>query len=64
MDRERQLVPCSHPGKCLASGPSGINFKAVVSSLCVGETHKMNLPEHILMTEFQTPYGSSSICKM
>lgn len=40
MERE-QLAQCIHPGKCFASGPSGINFRAIVSSLCVGEINKI-----------------------
>lgn len=41
MDRGEQLVHRIHPGKCFASGPSGINFRAIVSSLCVGEMHEI-----------------------
>lgn len=41
MDRGEQLAYCIHPGKCFASGPSGINFRAIVSSLWVGEMHKI-----------------------
>ena len=41
IDRGEQLAQRIHPGKCFASGPSGINFRAVVSSLCVGEMHKI-----------------------
>lgn len=41
IDRGEQLAQHIHPGKCFASGPSGINFRAVVSSLCVGEMHKI-----------------------
>lgn len=40
-DKREQLVQCIHPRKCFVSGPSGINFRVIVSSLCVGDRQEV-----------------------